>query len=245
MIKDGIMKSPKVDSVLGYHIWQDIPVGKVGVVTGPAMAAVDRFVVTIRGKGGHAGYPHRSVDPVLVAAHVITALQSIVSRNVNPIDTAVVTVGQLHVGTAFNIIPPEATMEGTVRTFSKETGRMIPKRFKEIVTGVSKAMGATASIEYIHEHDALVNDAKMSEFVLEVARDVFGKRNVIDTDPSMGGEDHAAYQAIAPGCYSFLGSGTAKGEAFPHHHPRFNPDEGVLEVGVALMTECAKRWLGP
>jgi amidohydrolase len=243
MIKGGIMKSPKVDAVLGYHIWQELPVGKVGVVTGPAMAAVDRFQITIRGKGGHAAYPQGSVDPVLAAAHIVTALQSIVSRNVDPLDSAVVTVGQIHSGTAFNIIPPKATMEGTVRTFSKQAGRTVPKRFKEIVTGVARSMGATATIDYVREHNALVNDARMSEFVREVARDVIGKKNVVDAEPSMGGEDHEAYQAIAPGCYTFFGAGTPKGEAFPHHHPRFNPDEGVLEVGVAVMTEAAKRWL--
>jgi amidohydrolase len=104
-------------------------------------------------------------------------------------------------------------------------------------------MGATATIDYVREHNALVNDARMSEFVREVARDVIGKKNVVDAEPSMGGEDHEAYQAIAPGCYTFFGAGTPKGEAFPHHHPRFNPDEGVLEVGVAVMTEAAKRWL--
>lgn len=243
MIADGIMKDPKVDGVLGYHIWQGIPVGKMGVVTGPCMAAVDRFQVTIRGKGGHAAYPHRSVDPVLVAAQVITALQSIVSRNVNPLDAAVVTVGRIQSGTAFNIIPPAAIMEGTVRTFSKEAGRLIPKRFKEIVGGVAKSLGAVADIEYVREHSPVVNDAAMSEFVREVARDVIGKKNVIDTPPSMGGEDHAAYQEIAPGCYAFLGAGTPKGEAYPHHHPMFNPDEGVLEIGVAIMTEAARRWL--
>ena len=243
MIHAGIMKAPKVDAVLGYHIWQEIPVGKIGVVKGPCMAAVDRFVVTIRGKGGHAAYPQGSIDPVLAAAHTVTALQTIVSRNINPQDAAVVTVGQIHAGTAFNIIPPEARMEGTVRTFSKEAGKTVPKRFKEIVSGVAKSLGATAVIEYHREHNALVNNAAMSDFVREVAGDVIGKKNVVDTEPSMGGEDHEAYQAIAPGCYSFLGAGTRKGEAYPHHHPRFNPDEAVLEVGASIMTEAARRWL--
>jgi amidohydrolase len=243
MIRDGIMVSPKVDGVFGYHIWQELPVGKIGVVTGPCMAAVDRFRVTLTGKGGHAAYPQRSVDPVLMAAHVITALQSIVSRNVSPLDTAVVTVGQLHTGTAFNIIPPHAVLEGTVRTFSKEAGRTIPKRFAAIVNGVARALGGTAEIAYEREHDPVVNDAAMADFIREVARDVVGKKNVIDAEPSMGGEDHAAYQAIAPGCYTFIGAGRPKGEVFPHHHPRFNPDEDVLEIGTALMTEAARRWL--
>jgi amidohydrolase len=243
MIRDGIMESPTVDGVLGYHIWQEIPVGKIGVVTGPCMAAVDRFVVTLTGKGGHAAYPQRSVDPVLIAAHVVTALQSIVSRNISPLDTAVVTVGQLHTGTAFNIIPPRAVLEGTVRTFSREAGRTIPKRFRSIVTGVARSLGGSADIAYVREHDPVVNDAAMADFVREVARDIVGKRNVFDAEPSMGGEDHAAYQAVAPGCYTFIGAGRTHGEVFPHHHPRFNPDEDVLEIGTALMAEAARRWL--
>jgi len=244
MIRDGIMDNPRVDAVLGYHIWQEIPVGKVGVVTGPAMATVDRFNVTVTGKGGHAAYPSRSVDPVVAAAQIVTALQSIVARNVDPVDTAVVTVGAIHAGTAFNIIPPLVKMEGTVRTFSREAGREVPRRFKEVVTGVARAMGARAEIEYVREHPALVNDAGMSEFMREVVRDVVGARNLYkDAKPSMGGEDHAAYQEIVPGCYVFVGAGRRKGEVFPHHHPKFNPDEDVLEIGVALMSEAARRWL--
>ena len=243
MIEAGIMDAPKVDAVLGYHIWQGIPVGKIGVVTGPCMAAVDRFKVKITGDGGHAAYPHRSVDPIVAASQVVTALQTIVSRNINPIDTAVVTVGQIHAGTAFNIIPPEVFMEGTVRTFSKEAGRTVPKRFKQIVAGSAKALGCTVEIDYHREHGAVVNDAKMADFMRETAREVVGARNVFDAEPSMGGEDHSAYQEIAPGCYVFIGSGPKKGEVFPHHHPRFNPSEDVLEVGVALMAAAARKWL--
>jgi amidohydrolase len=243
MIKAGIMDAPKVDAVLGYHIWQSLPVGKIGVVTGPAMAAVDRFRVTLRGKGGHAAYPHRSVDTVLVAANVITALQSIVSRNVDPLDAAVVTVARIESGTAFNIIPPEAHLEGTVRTFSKEAGKTIPRRFREIVTGVAKALGASAEIEYIREHSPLVNDAVISEFMRGIVKDVLGKKALADAHPSMGGEDHSAYQELVPGCYIFIGSAPKQGEAFPHHHPKFNPDEDALEIGASVMAEAARRWL--
>jgi amidohydrolase len=243
MIRDGIMENPKVDAVLGYHIWNTVKVGQIGVVTGPCMAAVDRFTVTLTGRGGHAAYPHLSVDPVVAAAHVVTALQTIVSRNLNPNHAGVVTVGRIQSGTTFNVIPPHATLEGTVRTFTKEAGRTIPKRFKEIVTGMARSLGAKAEIDYKRENGALVNDAKMAEFVREVARDIVGKRNVVEAEPSMGGEDHAAYQDLVPGCYAFVGAGPRKGEMFPHHHPRFNPDEDVLEIAAALMTESARRWL--
>jgi amidohydrolase len=243
MIEAGIMKNPPVDGVLGYHIWQGIPVGRVGVLTGPCMAAVGRFEITIKGVGGHAAYPHRAVDPVVVASHVVTALQSIVARNVSPVDTAVLTVGRIQAGSAFNIIPPEAHMEGTVRTFSKEAGRAVPKRLKEIVVGVSRALGATAHLEYFHEHNPVVNDAAMADFMREVVRDTLGRRNLVQPEPSMGGEDHAAYQELAPGCYVFIGAGPRKGEVFEHHHPKFNPDEDVLENGVRVMSEAARRWL--
>ena len=243
MIDAGIMEKPKVDAVLGYHIWNDLPLGKVGVVTGPAMAAVDRFKVTVEAKGGHAAYPHKSVDPVLAGAHIVTALQSIVSRNVNPLDAAVVTVARLSSGTTFNIIPPRAEMEGTVRTFSKEAGKLVPKRFKQIVTGVAKSLGCKAEIEYVREHSALVNDAGMADFMREVAREVVGKRNTVDANPSMGGEDHAAYQELVPGCYVFIGSAPKGEEAFPHHHPCFNPSEDVLEIGAELMSRAAVAWL--
>jgi amidohydrolase len=245
MIDEGIMENPKVDGVLGYHIWQEIPVGKIGVVTGPAMAAVDRFHIKVTGKGGHAAYPQGSIDPVLVSAHIVTALQSIVSRNVDPLHAAVVTVGRIHAGTAFNIIPPEAQLEGTCRTFTKEAGRLVPKRLKEIAQGVARSLGARAEVEVVREHESLVNDARMAEFMREVARDVVGKRNVVDAEPSMGGEDHAAYQAMAPGCYSFFGAGNRKGPVYPHHHPLFNPSEDVMEIGVAILAEAARRWLGP
>lgn len=244
MIKDGVMENPRVDAVLGYHIWQFLPLGRVGVITGPCMAAVDRFQVTIRGAGGHAAYPHRSVDPIAAAAHVVTALQTIVDRNVNPIDTAVVTVGRIEAGTAFNIIPSEARLEGTVRTFTRETGRLVPRRLKAVVNGVAKAMGAKAEIVYDREHNPVVNDPGMAEFMREVTRDVLGKKALDPgAEPSMGGEDHAAYQELVPGCYVFIGAAPPQGEVFPHHHPRFNPSEDVLEPAVRLMTEAARRWL--
>jgi amidohydrolase len=243
MIRAGLMEAPRVDAVLGYHIWQELPVGRVGVVTGPCMAAVDRFKVTVKGKGGHAAYPHRSIDPIVIASHIVTALQSIVSRNVKALDAAVVTVGQIHSGTAFNIIPPEAYLEGTVRTFAKEVGKTIPKRFREVVTGVARSLGGEATVEYIREHEATVNDPAMADFMRGMVREVLGPKALVDAEPSMGGEDHSAYQALVPGCYAFLGAGTNKGEAYPHHHPRFNPDEGVLAPAVALMTAAARRWL--
>ncbi|MDZ4806302.1 MAG: M20 family metallopeptidase [Candidatus Eisenbacteria bacterium] len=242
MIEAGIMQKPNVDTAFGYHIWQGIPVGQVGVVSGPAMAAVDKFTINIHGVGGHAAYPHKSIDPVLIAAQVVTALQSITSRSINPLDSVVLTVASIHGGTAFNIIPPSVEMRGTVRSFSKSVRREVPKRMSTIVRQMASALGGRGELEYINEDPALVNDPKLADFFRTVIKDVVGKRSLIETEPSMGGEDMAFYQAMVPGCYIFIGSGP-KGPVYPHHHPMFNPDEGVLPIAAAIMTEATRRWL--
>lgn len=242
MVKAGIMEGPKVEAALGYHIWQGIPVGRVAVLTGPCMAAVDKFTIRIHGVGGHAAYPHKAVDPVMIAAQVVTTLQSIVARTVNPLDPVVVTVASIHGGTAFNIIPPLVEMEGTVRTFSKEARRDVPGRMKAIITQVTRALGGRAELEYQKEHPAVVNDAALADFMREVSAEVVGRKNVVETEPSMGGEDMAFYQEMVPGCYIFIGS-APKGPVYPHHHPKFNPDERVLTIATAIMSEAARRWV--
>jgi amidohydrolase len=242
MIDAGIMTKPAVDTAFGYHIWQGIPVGRVGVVSGPAMAAVDKFTITIHGVGGHAAYPHQTVDPVVIASQVVTALQSISSRSINPLDSVVVTVASIHGGTAFNIIPPSVEMRGTVRSFSKSVRKEVPKRMAAIVKQLSSAMGGRGELNYVNEDPALVNDPKLAEFFRGVVRDVVGPKALIDAEPSMGGEDMAFYQEKVPGCYIFVGS-SPKGTMYPHHHPKFNPDEGVLPIATAVMTEAARRWL--
>ncbi len=244
MIEAGVMEEPKVDVVFGYHVWQPLPVGKIGIVPGPCMAAVDVFTVRIIGSSTHAAYPHGGVDPIYIAAQVISALQSIVSRNLNPLDRAVVTVGAINAGTAFNIIPEYAELKGTVRTFSPEARKLIPERFRAIVSGVAEALGGRAEIEYLQEIPATVNDPEVAAFVREVAEEIVGKENVVEPEPSMGGEDHAFYQEIAPGCYSFIGmANPEKGAIYPHHHPKFNLDEDALAIGVELISQVTRRWL--
>jgi len=242
MIDAGIMEKPNVEAAFGYHIWQGIPVGKVGIVSGPAMAAVDRFTITIEGVGGHAAYPHLAVDPILIGSQVVSALQSIASRAVNPLHSAVVTVASFHGGTAFNIIPPAVELAGTVRTFTKEARDTVERQMKKIVKQVAAGMGGKAEVDYRRENPPVVNDAKLAAFMKDVAADIVGSRNVIDAEPSMGGEDMAFYQEKVPGCYIFVGS-APKGEVYPHHHPKFNPDEGVMPIAAAIMTEAARRWL--
>jgi len=242
MIEAGIMQTPRVDTAFGYHIWQEIPVGQVGIVSGPAMAAVDKFTITIHGVGGHAAYPHQTIDPVMIAAQIVTALQSITSRTINPLESVVVTVASIHGGTAFNIIPPSVELRGTVRSFSKSVRREVPKRMAAIVKQMAGAFGGRGELDYINEDPALVNDPALAEFFRGVVKDIVGARNLIKAEPSMGGEDMAFYQALVPGCYIFIGSGP-KGPVYPHHHPKFNPDEAVLPIATAIMTEATRRWL--
>jgi len=244
-IDDGLMETPRVDAAVGVHVWQAEKVGRIGLVRGPCMAAVDDFHVKIVGFGGHAAYPHRSVDPVVVAAHVVTALQTIVARRVSPFHQAVVTVGSLQAGTAFNVIPPEATLRGTVRTFDPAVRRAVAKEFRRIVTQVARGFGAKAEIEYFFFLPATVNHGGMTDLAWSVAEEVVGKRNVVASEPSMGGEDMSLALERVPGVFAFVGGndGTRR-TSFPHHHPRFDVHEDCLPVGAGFMEGFVRRWLG-
>jgi len=243
-IDAGLMVKPRVAAAVGVHVWQPEKVGRIGLVRGPCMAAVDDFEVRVVGFGGHAAYPHRSVDPVVAAAHVVTALQTIVARRVSPFERAVVTVGSLQAGTAFNVIPPEAVLRGTVRTFDPGVRRAVAAEFRRVVTNVAKAFGAKAHVNYRHFLPATVNDSAMTDLAWSVAEGVVGKRNVIASEPSMGGEDMSLALDAVPGVFAFIGGndGTRR-TSFPHHHPMFDLHEDCLPVGAAFMEGFVRRWL--
>ena len=243
-IDDGLMRSPEVDAAVGVHVWQAERVGRIGIVRGPCMAAVDDFEVKIVGFGGHAAYPHRSVDPVVVAAHVVTALQTIVSRRVSPFHQAVVTVGSIQAGTAFNVIPPEAVLRGTVRTFDARVRRDVARDFRRVIGGVAAGLGAKAEIRYDLFLPATVNDLAMADLAWSVAEDVVGRRNVVASEPSMGGEDMSLALAAVPGVFAFIGGndGTER-TSYPHHHPRFDVNEGCLEVAAGFTEAFVRRYL--
>jgi amidohydrolase len=243
MIDDGVLDNPKVGMAVAIHVWAELPVGTAGVIVGPCMAAVDEFEAKVKGVGGHAAYPHHSVDPVLISAHIITGLQSIVSRNIPPMDSAVVTVASIQAGNVFNIIPSEVVMKGTCRSFSKEAHRLVEKRFREIVQGVAKSLGGSADIIFEHKTPATVNDPKACDLVRDVAAAVLGKKKVLSPNPTMGGEDMSLYLQKVPGCFAFLGMrNPAKGSIWPHHHPKFTVDEDVLPVGVEIMYRVARAY---
>src|ERR1044071_2995811 len=210
------------------------------------MAAVDEFHLVIQGRGGHGAMPQQTVDAIVVAAQVVTALQTLVSRNVSPLDSAVVTVGKIIGGTAFNIISGAVEMRGTVRTFSQETHARIPEWFERVVRGTCEAMGASYMLDYKRQTPPLVNNAEVCEMVADCAAEVVGAASVIRDDSvrTMGGEDMSYFLERVPGCYFFLGTrNESRGLTHPHHSPRFDIDESALATGVEIMTRVIKKYL--
>ncbi|HYP29227.1 MAG TPA: amidohydrolase [Blastocatellia bacterium] len=246
MIDDGVLEAPAVSAAVGLHVWNNLPVGKVGIRAGAVMAAVDEFNLTVQGRGGHGALPHQTVDALVTAAQVVTALQTIVSRNVSPLDSVVVTVGKFSAGNAFNIIADTATLRGTVRTFSEETHRDIPVMFERVVRGVCESMGATYHLDYKRQTIPLVNDEGVSDLVAEEAAGVVGPENIIRDESvrTMGGEDMSYFLERVPGSFFFLGTrNEARGLVHPHHSPKFDIDESALQIGVEIMTRVARRFL--
>jgi amidohydrolase len=245
MIRDGVLRDPPVEAAFGVHVWQDLEVGNVGVTSGPWMASVDEFEVTLTGKGAHAAAPQQGIDPVVALAHVITALQTIASRGIDPLLEVVVSVTQVRAGTAFNIIPESAWMNGTVRTFDPALWEELPGRFERIVRGVAGALGCTAEVNYQRINRPTVNDPAMAELARAAAAEVVGAGNVVTHIRTMGGEDFSAFLHEVPGAFLAIGSrNTARGLVHMHHHPRFDVDEDCLEIGAAVLLSVARRYLG-
>jgi len=243
MVAAGVMEG--VRATVGVHLWNELRVGTLGVKAGPLMAAVDRLRIVVRGRGGHGGKPHRSADPVVAAAHVITALQTIVSREVPPTQAAVVTLGSVHGGQAFNVIPEEVTLTGTIRTFDGALRRSMPERVTRIASGIAEALGCRAEVEVRPGNPPVVNDAAVAERARRAAARVVGEENVVEPEPTMGGEDMAVYFERAPGCFVFVGSANPeRGLDQPHHSPRFDFDEDALLIGTQFLLEVSKEVLG-
>jgi len=242
MLEDGLMHNPSVDAVFGLHLISEAPVGSVRVRSGPWLASSDAFQAEIIGRGGHAASPHQTIDPIRIAASVVTALHSIVSREVAPLDVAVITVGTLHAGTLANVIPPSAALGGSVRTFDQPLREMIAKRIEETVLGISRAMGGDARVDHRFGYPTSVNDAAMSSLVETVAREVVGD-SFSSCDLSMASDDMAHFLQRAPGCYFGVGTANeARGLTAGNHQPRFDIDEDALPVGVEMLVGVVKRY---
>jgi amidohydrolase len=246
MIEAGVLQNPQVDGIIGLHLWNNLPLGTVGVRTGALMAATEGFRCTIQGKGGHGAIPHQTVDSILVSAHIVTALQTIVARNVSPLESAVVTVGELHAGKALNVIADTAFFTGTVRYFNPVLGELIPQRIEQIIAGVCQSHGATYQLDYKRLYPPVINDPRMAELVRSVAEGVVETPiGIVPECQTMGGEDMSFFLQAVPGCYFFLGSANVEKElAYPHHHPRFNFDETALEMGVEIFVRCVEKFCG-
>src|SRR6266568_44908 len=243
MIADGALDAPKVDAAFGIHLWNDLPAGTVGVMPGPIMASVDEFEITILGRGGHAAAPHQTVDPVLIAAHVVTGLQSLVSRRRNPFEEGVVSVTQLAAGHAFNVIPGRAELRGTVRTFGGKFYDEAPTLLEETVRGIAGAFGASADVRYRRLCKPTVNDEGMTRIMADAARETVGPEHVASGVRTMGGEDMSFFLARVPGCFAFVGSAPPGKPGAPHHSPIFDIDEESLVIGAELLTRTALRYL--
>ncbi|MEC4815700.1 MAG: M20 family metallopeptidase [Scytonema sp. PMC 1069.18] len=244
MIEAGVLKNPDVDAIIGLHLWNNLPLGTVGVRAGALMAATEIFDCQISGKGGHGGMPHQTVDSVVVAAQIVNALQTIVARNVNPIDSAVVTVGSLHAGTRHNVIAATATMGGTVRYFNPAYADFFKQRIEQIIAGICQSHGATYDFDYTALYPPVINNTEMAELVRTVAEEVIETPvGIVPECQTMGGEDMSFFLQEVPGCYFFLGSANSeKGLAYPHHHPRFDFDETVLAMGVEMFVRCVEKF---
>ena len=237
MVAEGVLENPRPDRCLALHLWNAKPLNWLGITAGPIMAASETFHVKITGRGGHGASPHRAVDPLYAAAQIVTALQSIVSRNVPPMETAVVSVTSFHSGTTFNVIPQTAELQGTIRTFNPEVRQKVLTRFTEIVEGIASALNCTAEIQLESVTPAVINDPEVTARVQEVARRLFPEAEIDPDERTMGSEDMAFMMEDIPGCYFFIGSSNPeKGLDAAHHHPRFDFDEAALSTGAALMT---------
>ncbi|MEM9804187.1 MAG: M20 family metallopeptidase [Cyanobacteria bacterium P01_D01_bin.56] len=244
MIEAGVLSQPEVDAVIGLHIWNNMPLGTVGVRSGPLMAATEYFHCTIQGRGGHGALPHQTVDSIVIGAQVVSALQTIVARNVSPLESAVVTIGEFHSGTAVNVIADSARLGGTVRYFKSEYRDLLPDRIEAIIAGICQAHGAKYQFDYTRLYPPVVNDPAITELVRSVADSVIETpAGVVPECQTMGGEDMSFFLEEKPGCYFFLGSANPElNLAYPHHHPRFDFDETVLSTGVEIFVRCVEQF---
>ena len=242
MIDDGLFDRFPVEAIYAMHNWPSLPAGHIGVNPGPMMAAADRIEIVVHGKGGHGAHPYLAVDPVLVAAHIITAAQSIVARNVSPVDSAVISLCAMQAGDpgAFSVIPREARLVGTVRTFRPQVQDMVEERLARLVDSVAVAFGATATLHYQRTYPATINSPRHAEFAANVAADLVGNDKVSrELPPSMGAEDFSFMLQVKPGAYLRLGQG---GGAFLHN-TRYDFNDEVLPLGAALFAGLVERSL--
>lgn len=238
LIADGALEG--ADCVIGAHIWQPLPLGAVGISLGALMASPDKFTIAVQGRGGHGSMPHQAVDPILAAAQIIVALNTVVSRSLDPLAAGVLSVGSVHSGDAFNIIPDSAIIEGTVRSFDESVRQTVFKRIREIAAGICTAHGARCEVDSLFGHPPVVNDDAVALQVEEAAALCQSGARPERVQPVMCGEDFSYYLQKCPGAFFLVGTGT-EACVWPHHHPKFDIDERCLLHGMEVMTRAALR----
>lgn len=244
MIKEGALEG--VDNIIGLHLISDYPLGRVGVRAGTTFASADKFILKIHGKGGHAAMPETTVDPIVVAAHITTALQTLISRETSPFNPAVITIGRIEAGSAFNIIPEIAEMQGTMRAYSVEQREKLLRRIAELAQGIASAMNASCEVNFEDGCPPCVNDPGMTEAVRRAAEIAVGADSVDTGEEVMttGSDDMACFLQTVPGCYFIVGAHNAeKGANYPHHHPRFNIDEDAMPIATEVLARTALDYL--
>ncbi|MBP2627814.1 MAG: amidohydrolase [Firmicutes bacterium] len=238
MIDEGALLG--VDSIIGAHLWQPLNVGTIGITYGPMMASPDEFTIKISGKGGHASMPHQTVDALLVGAQITVALNTIVSRSVDPMEQAVISLGVFKAGDTFNIIPDTAILNGTVRSFNEGLRMLLFDRIEQVTKGICEAAGATFILEKFLGFPPVINNPAISTILADAGTKTLGSENILTINPVMGGEDFSHYLEKVPGAFMFVGVGNKDaGIIYPQHHPKFDIDEKALAYGVEIMTRAA------
>lgn len=233
-----------VDSIIGAHLWQSLSIGTLGLTYGPMMASPDEFHIEIKGQGGHASMPHQTVDPLLVGAQIVVALNTIVSRNVDPMEQAVISLGTFKAGDVFNIIPDTALLTGTVRSFNENMRTLLFKRIEQVTEGLCLAAGATFTFEKLLGYPPVINHPEITAAFATAGTETVGKENILTIHPVMAGEDFSLYLEKVPGAFLFIGSGNEdKGISYPQHHPKFDIDEQALAYGMEVMVRAAIKLL--
>lgn len=242
MINEGVLEG--VDGIIGLHIWSSVPSGKIGFRNGPIMASADIWEISVKGKGGHGSMPHKAIDPTIAAATVITTMQTVVSREIDPQDTAVLSLGQINSGSAPNIIPESATLKGNIRTTSRETRAAIPEKMDRIMKGICDAMRCDGNLNFTNIYPVTVNDEGLTDLARNIAFEMWGEDKIQKAPLLMGSEDFSYYGEKVPGTFFLLGCGNEeKGTNNQHHSPRFNIDDDVLPSGSAMLAGFAWKFL--
>ncbi|HEY0753551.1 MAG TPA: amidohydrolase [Ktedonobacteraceae bacterium] len=244
MIAEGALEG--VDNIIGLHIFSTYPLGRVGVRSGPTFASADKFVIKVHGKGGHGAMPEGAVDPIIIAAHITTALQTLISRETSPFSPTVITVARIEAGNAFNIIPEIAELQGSLRAYSAEHRAKMVRRITELAQGIASAMNANCEVEIFDGCPVCVNDPAMTELVQRAAESTVGE-HAVDADEKVmttGSDDMSYFLQTVPGCYFLVGARNPdKGASYPHHHPRFAIDEDSMPIATEVLTRTALEYL--